>query len=378
MTEPLLLHSGFDNLDMAYRVTLPQSLHTSLLAAKAEALEARRAIPLTFGGQTFLVNGHGGTGGYAFSVDTGIMGANWWFKEPGTRDPWGARVSSRALPLAIKGIEAVKADLDRFLIALGMTFSEIDRRLSRIDYALDFLLPEFSIDPSQFVCHSQKKKSINGEYAANYCGDRVSYIRIGTAANSEVVVYDKRREVIDTKKRYWWDLWKEKADKAETVLSKNSPIWRFEFRAGKNFLEKTYRRKTWEAFASAPNMAFQKIAAQTRLTVPQPDINRARWPSAVIWQTCQTRLAAIELAYTSNVDVEAIKQALWSEYLCTIGSQTTGLILSQMCAFGLGEDDIPAMLEQIGFDLKDALNRCGDSPAEIFRKRRCATRAKYG
>ena len=101
MTEPILLHQGFDNLDMAYRVQLPADLRNKLAAAKASAIEERRAVPLTYAGRTFLVEGHGGKGGYLYSVDTGVMGAVWWFKEPnGNRDPWGARVSSRGRMLA--------------------------------------------------------------------------------------------------------------------------------------------------------------------------------------------------------------------------------------------------------------------------------------
>ena len=158
MTAPTLLHAGFDGLDMAYRVTLPADLHRAMAQAKAEAVEARRAVALTYGGHTFLVGDRGGAGGYAYAVDTGVMGANWWFKEPGTGDRWGARVSSRALPLATKGIEVVKAELDQFLIALGMSFTMIDCRLSRIDYAIDFLLPEFEIIPGNFVTHSKRTK----------------------------------------------------------------------------------------------------------------------------------------------------------------------------------------------------------------------------
>ena len=63
MTEPILLHQGFDNLDMAYRVQLPADLRNKLAAAKASAIEERRAVPLTYAGRTFLVEGHGGKGG---------------------------------------------------------------------------------------------------------------------------------------------------------------------------------------------------------------------------------------------------------------------------------------------------------------------------
>lgn len=361
MTEPILLHQGFDNLDMAYRVQLPTDLRNKLAAAKASAIEERRAVPLTFAGRTFLVEGHGGKGGYLYSVDTGVMGAVWWFKEPnGNRDPWGARVSSRALPLATKGIEAVKSEHDQFLIDLGMSFTEIDRRISRLDYAIDFCFPEFEINPAHFVCHSRKSKTVDGHYAANYRGDRITGIRIGTMPNSQIAIYDKRREVIDKKKFYWWEIWKERADKAGIQLSNKSPIWRFEFRAGKSFIDKTYLRKTWEAFAANPSLVFEKIAAQTRLAVPQVDTNRARWPSETIWESCQELLTGIALSHNVHIDIASLKQALFSEYLETIGKQTVGLILSQMAAYSLKSEELFTMIDQIKLDAEQYLEaKCG-------------------
>ncbi|MBL4539901.1 MAG: hypothetical protein JKP96_14660 [Oceanicaulis sp.] len=376
MTEPILLHQGFDNLDMAYRVQLPTDLRNKLAAAKASAIEERRAVPLTYAGRTFLVEGHGGKGGYLYSVDTGVMGAVWWFKEPnGNRDLWGARVSSRALPLATQGIEAVKAEHDQFLIDLGMSFTEIDRRISRLDYAIDFYFTEFEINPAHFVCHSRKSKTVDGHYAANYRDDRITGIRIGTMPNSQIAIYDKRREVIDKKKFYWWEIWKENAEKAGIQLCNQSPIWRFEFRAGKSFIGKTYFRKTWEAFAANPSLVFEKIAAQTRLTTPQVDNNRARWPSAPVWAKCQTSLAKITFRDFVTIDTEAIKAALWSEYLQTLSAQNAGLIISQMAAYALERSDIPAMLSQLSLDVEDILEK--DQDGTLLATRRAGMKARY-
>ncbi len=40
MTEPILLHQGFDNLDMAYRVQLPTDLRNKLAAARRPPLKS--------------------------------------------------------------------------------------------------------------------------------------------------------------------------------------------------------------------------------------------------------------------------------------------------------------------------------------------------
>lgn len=378
MTEPTLLHAGFDGLDMAYRVTLPKPLHDALKSARADAIEARRAVPLTYAGQTFLVNAHGGRGGYAFSVDTGVMGGNWWFKEPGTADRWGARVSSRALPLATQGIEAVKAEHDQFLRDLGMSFQEVDCRLSRIDYATDFLIPEFEINPANFVTHSKRTKTIDGNYSADLRGDRINGIRIGKMPNAQIAIYDKRREVLDKKKHYWWDIWREKLNGSGVELSNKSPVWRFEFRAGKSLLEKVYRRKTWEAFSTAPSLAFEKIALQTRLAQPQSDTNRARWSASPVWTECRAQISQITLALqASAVDTVLIKRALFAEYLDTIGKQTVGLIVAQMAAYKLEATELPTILEQIAVDVATKLATDNDDRTQLLRQKAEELNARY-
>ena len=77
--------------------------------------------------------------GYQFLVDTGPMGANWFFKDGDRSDPWGCRVSAKSLALASQGAEEMKLRCDRFLSDLGVTYGPGDCRLSRLDFAVDFL-----------------------------------------------------------------------------------------------------------------------------------------------------------------------------------------------------------------------------------------------
>ncbi|MBI1236321.1 MAG: hypothetical protein GC188_06515 [Alphaproteobacteria bacterium] len=377
MTNHTHIYSGFDGLDMAYRVTLPGELHAALRRAKAEASEARRTVALEYKGQTFLVGDRGGIGGYAFSIDTGIMGANWWFKEPGTGDPWGARVSSRSLPLALKAIDAVKAEHDTFLLNLGMQFGEIDRRISRIDYAIDFLIPGFEIDPRLFVSHSNRTKTIDAEFSADYRGDKINGIRIGKMPNSQIAIYDKRREITEKKKKYWWDIWQEGFSDKSHELNSKSEIWRFEFRAGKNFLERQFKRKTWDAFSHNPADLFFKIACQTRLAERLNDTNRARWPNAPIWNEIQNQLSQISIA-KDQIDISAeIIAQLRFEYAETICKQTVGLIISQAAFYGLTENDLTPLIEQIKLDLAENLAANANSDHDILEQRRAGIAARF-
>ncbi|WP_339745275.1 hypothetical protein [uncultured Maricaulis sp.] len=370
MTSPALLHAGFDGLDLAYNTQIGTELQSALLHAKARAAEERRAQAVTFAGHTFLVESHGGSGGYTFSVNTGELGALWWFKEPRAgRDPWGVRVSSRALPLAVHGLDAVKTKLDQFLIDLGMIFGEADRRISRIDYALDFLFPDYSIEPDNFVAHSRRAKALDGEFSAEMRGNKFNGIRIGKMPNSQICIYDKRLEVIEKRKTFWWDIWAKATTPQSVFLTNRSPIWRFEFRAGRDALEKALGRRTWEAFTRDPAFIFRKIAHQTRLAIPQKDCNRGRWPNAAVWNECHNELERISIAHDQSVDVAKILAELRAANLRTLEAQTVGLILAQTAAYGLTESDIPAVLDQVALDIADrAINKKGGVEAQLAER----------
>ncbi|MBO6796952.1 hypothetical protein [Maricaulis sp.] len=379
MNDPILLHAGFDNFDLAYNTQIGADLQKVLAVAKVAAMEERRAQPVTFGGHTFMVEGHGGRGGYAYSVDTGELGANWWFKEPRTaRDPWGVRASSRALPLAVHGIEHVKQAMDQFLTDLGMTFEEVDRRISRLDYALDFLLPGFSIEPENFVSHARRTKSISGEFSQKQRGTVTNGILIGKMPNAEICIYDKRREVIDKRRPYWWEIWEKRASEAGVALSKDSEIWRFEFRAGRKAIDALLRRRTWEAFTRNPAHIFRKLAFQTRLAEPSSDTNRARWPNARIWDVCQRELERISLDHDSDVDVSRIIAELKAANLRTLEAQTVGLVLAQAAAYGLNEGDLPTVLKQVGLDVEAALAGKVEGAGAFLVRRGGEFEARYG
>jgi len=68
------------------------------------------------------VNSSGGPGGYTYRCDTGSFGGTWFFKKPNHRDPWGIRVSSKALPLALHGLGGVRSNMFEFLDALTAAF----------------------------------------------------------------------------------------------------------------------------------------------------------------------------------------------------------------------------------------------------------------
>jgi hypothetical protein len=68
-----IIHAGFDGLDLSYRTILPNHVLDQLRAAKAEATKTNSAVAITIGGADMIVTGSGASGGYQYTVDTGLL-----------------------------------------------------------------------------------------------------------------------------------------------------------------------------------------------------------------------------------------------------------------------------------------------------------------
>ena len=115
-------------------------------------------------------------------------------------------------------------------------------------------------------------KAVNGK------SGRTTSVTVGKMPNRQVIVYDKRAEVIARSKSYWWVIWNDTLRRAglpllqyDTVrreagadptpvtvpyVENSAPhidatqpdisrVWRIEFRAGKNRLKDTWGIRTW-------------------------------------------------------------------------------------------------------------------------------------
>src|SRR6056297_1703751 len=116
----IVVHKGFDGLDISFQAQTPQEVAGHLEAAKAAAQADRgNPQPLEINGDCMLVTETGAKGGYQCRADTGDFGATWMFKQPNPSDPWGIRVSMKSLPLAIDGLAGAREQIEAFLDALG-------------------------------------------------------------------------------------------------------------------------------------------------------------------------------------------------------------------------------------------------------------------
>ncbi len=338
MANPIILHSGFDGLDISYQTHAPRTFLDVLGPAKAVAAATRQMTPITYAGHPMLVAESGSRGGYAYTIDTGALGATWFFKEnKSSADTWGVRVSSKSLPLALNGAERVKTALDAFLTSLSCEWSQAGCRVSRIDYAIDLLLPEFELEPGLFICHSRKTKTWNErEIYSN--SSKITGIRIGKMPGAQVAVYDKKKDVLDKKKKEWWEIWE---NNSGIKLNKQSPIWRFEFRLGKNAISKHSPLRLWQDAPQWVRAGLLKTANDCRLVQPGTDTNRSRWPSSLLWQICQAELAKLVFEKTQEPELtDRIMELLKSERMEGLERQGLGLLLTSAAGNGVGFEQI--------------------------------------
>jgi len=349
MTKPdfTLLRSGFDTVELAYRAALPDAFLDALADAKIQAVKSRKPHPIEYAGQTFLVEGTGGQGGYAYRISTGPFGAIMKFREKGSNDAWGAHVKLRAYGLATKGILKAKAEADAFLLAVGGVFDPDDTRVGRVDYAMDFFAPNLVLNASEFVAHAKMSKTELIEKTGN--GDICNYLRIGKMPGKQICIYDKTKSVTETKDKIWFSIF-EKEKKEKGLKNKGekeiSDIWRIEFRAGRDFLKKHLPLRRWDRFLAISNKVFLSLARAVAWRIPGSDTNRSRWALHPIWEAVIAHLAEMNpLAEGKPISPEVLK-LLREEYRAVLEAQVEGLLVTLAAFEGVSAGRLERSLDR--------------------------------
>lgn len=136
--------------------------------------------------------------------------------------------------------------------AMGVKYVETQLRVSRADFAVDFLAPWF--EPNRealMVPPGTKITEYTGvdETATMASGLRVTGIRAGAIANRQLAIYDKRAEVIQTGKLGWLTIWNAALSaQGKSLLDltdrNSSQVWRFELRLGSKQLRNRFEIET--------------------------------------------------------------------------------------------------------------------------------------
>jgi len=368
-----VIYRGFDGLDVAFQGRVPLDLLDVLEEAKERAGREMRPAVVKHRGVPLAVAETGARGGYAFRCDTGPDGATWFFKRPRRGDTWGVRVSVKSLTLALHGLGGVRARLYEFMESLGIAVPPGGESIGRVDYAVDILAPGFTLEPAHFVMHSHAGRADHMEpepMTRHGTSGRVTSVTVGKMPNRQVIVYDKRREVIDKHKVQWWEIWNAvRAARGEPPLDPKdkdgSQVWRVELRAGKDHLKKQWGGKTWADLDDKLGSLLLKALKEVRYAIPKTDTNRSRWPDHPIWTLARQEVEGDLFEMMCPLDPHAIREVLRSEYADLLGGQLAGLSATYAIALGLSPLDSHKVPETIGKVLRWVI---ATYPEEFHRK----------
>jgi len=273
------LHHGLDGLDITFQGCVGVAFLSLLGRAKEVAQENKQPEHVDFKGLPFSVLGTG-VSGYRYVVDTGPDGEKWFFAKSSKRDGWNIRVSVSSMSLALHGYIAAKERIWERLETFGAWV--MDHSVSRVDFACDFEAPEFQIRPECVVAHWRMTQSeyteteADGGFHIVRQARRVNSLTIGKMPGRQIIIYDKRREVIDRRKTHWWGIWK---------VPKETPVWRIEVRAGKRELKDRWNISTLETLeAMLPEIVGSMLADIRLHEEDQTDSNVTRQALHPIWE----------------------------------------------------------------------------------------------
>lgn len=354
-----LLYQGFDGLDVSFKGQIGDDLCKSLETAKEQAQRTHQSAPIHWNGIAMLVSESGAKGGYAFKVSTGIFGATWFFKKPNMRDPWGVRVSCNSFNLATNGLGRVRTELYNIMDMLEVTLIPNGESIGRVDYALDFLAPTFVLVPDQFVMHSKANRADHleqPEVAINGRSGRITSVTVGKMPGRQVIVYDKRAEVIAKHKVGWWEIWNAARERAELPLlaqdeAEQSRIWRVELRAGKRHLKDGWNLRTWADLDNHLGDLLSETLSAIRYTQPTDDSNRSRWPDSHLWKLVRQGAEHDLFEMRCYADPNRVKHVQKEEHDQLLAGQMLGLLISRAALHGLEVEKLQAFATSVGNDM---------------------------
>lgn len=371
-----VVHCGFDTLALSIQANISPELFAELDAARDRAEDAGKPVAFSYGGSEFDIRGYGGNG-YRFILQGGPMEVTWFIKKPNARDPWGIRVSVGSTFLATQGLGKARAYIDKTLERLGIKYLAHQVSIGRADFCIDILAPEFELNPDHVVIHSHSNRSDDltqpNHIASNGKSGRFTSVTAGKMPNRQVIIYDKRREVIDKQKPLWWDIWnanlaRDGLPPLDPTDASQSRIWRIEIRAGKSLLKDRWQVRTWAEldalFGDIVAEAFQKV----RYCDPHPtDSNRARWPNAPIWDMASVEANGDLMEMRSHVDPDKVKYVHRQEHIHLMMTQVVGNATTLAALEGVQESDLPDYVTGLADRMATALTDDPERAAKNWR-----------
>jgi hypothetical protein len=326
-----LLRVGLDTLYVAYQGALPSSLLAQLHAAKRRAKASGAPEPINLNGIRGMVAENGSKGGYSFLFDTGPHLETWKIKDNADVSQWNIFVEVRAVQCASMGFAGVVGRLDHVLRVIGASI--ITESVNRIDFAADFIAPDYQPDIDGLVCHSHCGVSEHAGLTSDDVPDirrrnrKIETVTVGQQPGRQICVYNKRKEVVYGRRAHWLELW------GYDDFKDLPEIWRVEIRAGKKHLSDwniTTFDDVRERIADLLATALQKV----RFAIASNDQTVTRWADSDLWKAARAAFMSLDFDLSGAVQGRVIA-AVRSEYVEAMRKQIIGGLGSFVFAAGM-------------------------------------------
>jgi len=348
-----IVHSGFDTLKLTVDVEIPENFRKALLEAKQIAAGQNAPEVITYNGIDIQVRKSGG--GSAFSVSTGEYGAEWYFLDPHNKpknNP-GIQVDFRAFLLATGSIEAAKVHFEDCMTGFGIRYADHLVKASRADFAVDILAPNFVPTRKQIIAppNARTRERDAGFGSEHGIGERVSGVTAGHISNRQLMIYDKRREIIDNKKTGWIEIWnaRRKLEGKPAINLKdrdNSQVWRFELRMGSKQLRNRWKIRGWEGLEHQIGDAMDEFTRKVRYAMPNGDTNRSRWSTHPIWTTLKNEMKDFFQGKRNFVEPAHIKIVSRETHKALLDTQILGTVISRAVSEGIEPSEFESFVSK--------------------------------
>jgi len=344
MSDYRVVHQGFDKLDVAFSGGFDADLFPLLSALKEKAQRENepQLVEIGPGSVPVHVFDRGMRGGYAFHLNTGPIGANFYIKENVKQTEWNLFSTSLAEGLLAHGFtgyfERMRADFR----AMGATLGK--ESVNRVDYAVDFACSRLDLRPELFVCPPRTKSRVHyssGEFRDDLvpivltCGRRVESVTAGKMPGRQLIVYNKGVEAQQKRKRIWPERWG--FDPREANLE----VWRAELRAGKHELKERYGLTSFRDVSDSIGDVFRRAVQDVRyISDERTDSNVTRAEKHPLWIALTQALGGGLNKHESGLLPGRIIEIGREELLERCAENISGNALSYACARGLSQEHI--------------------------------------
>lgn len=298
------LISGFDTIECAYYLTRMDgdSLDFQMLAVEKDLLarsKSKSGTALKLGSEEFLLASHGTSSGYPF-----LMENDAFIVQCGEFNRPNFFVKFRSIALWHQGLEALHERFLNWAASVGLMPSQPER-LSRVDFAFDYHLPEMDFDEDSFVSQATKDNQHRKH-------GRIQTLKFGS---DQVVlrVYNKSDEINEVSHKTWlFELW-----------GMDQDIWRIEWQVRKTLLRYLGIQSIASLCERQGDLLRLLVKDHTTLRIKSTDSNRSRWPLHPLWQDLTDRVNQMEgLGIVRELD----EKALLDERLTRIAISVYGYI----------------------------------------------------